>query len=535
MKQSKDKLILNDIECAFGGELQELNEIKSFQNISEQNFGFIFENDCVSSLIISTLHGALSKPLLELPKSIGGLEHLKDLRLIDCRELTSIPRSIGNLKNLNMLDCTGCRSLNTLPVELGFLKNLEHLNLTDCFSIKDLPSTLVNLKNLKSLTLRNCQTLTSLPPHLGDLTSLQVLDLENCRSLKKLPESIIDLPNLRILCLKSCNLLEGLPKDIGNLQTLNGLNFNGCSRITSIPESISKLFLITCLDLSYCYSLVELPDSIGTMINLNTITLKGCRELVSLPSSIGNLKNLRRLDLYACKNLEKLPDSIKKLINLVNLDISYCVMLSDFNSNSNLTIIKSQIGSMENPVVDNIYNIKPNPHFPDHELSPYSIKDYQEKIQSDYVNPWDTSDKIDHYLNQGVVLQDARIIAQFSILLKRDLIQTEIYTNLDENQDDMHWMFHYKINRDRRVIELHIHHTDTTYLTLFPKLLCSLDQLEVIRFPNNYIEKIPECVANLKALRAFDVSNFYRPSPIISESVRPFLESLEKYNEFYNF
>ena len=164
-----------------------------------------------------------------------------------------------------------------------------------------------------------------------------------------------------------------------------------------------------------------------------------------------------------------------------------------------------------------------------------AFKRYQEKVQTDLVNPWDKSEKIEHYINQGVILHDAKIMAQFSVLLKKDLILTNNTKKLDENRDDMHWMFHFKINRVGRVIELHIHHADTIFLTLFPKILCSLDQLEVIRFPNNSIEAIPECITNLKSLKILDVSNCGPPNPYIPESIKTYVESLEKFNKFYDF
>ena len=162
------------------------------------------------------------------------------------------------------------------------------------------------------------------------------------------------------------------------------------------------------------------------------------------------------------------------------------------------------------------------------------IKKYQEKIQSDYVNPWDKSEKIDHYMNQGVNLHDAKIMAHFSVFLRKDLILANIHTELYNTRDDMHSMFHYKINSDGRITELHIHHADTILLTLFPYILSSLDHLEVIRFPNNGIEFIPECITNLTRLKVLELSNFGFPNPIIPDSIRSFIESLEHFNDFYD-
>jgi hypothetical protein len=145
----------------------------------------------------------------------------------------------------------------------------------------------------------------------------------------------------------------------------------------------------------------------------------------------------------------------------------------------------------------------------------------------------DVSDKINHYVNHGVDLQDAKIMANFSFLLDKNLTLANDNTQIYDIRDDMHWMFHYKINNDGRITELHIHQTETIFLTLFPKILCSLDQLEIIRFPNNFIENVPECILNLKNLREFDVSNLDRQNPIIPDSIKSYIESLEKFNVFY--
>ena len=68
---------------------------------------------------------------------------------------------------------------------------------------------------------------------------------------------------------------------------------------------------------------------------------------------------------------------------------------------------------------------------------------------------------------------------------------------------------------------------------IIPEMLCSLDQLEVIRFPNNLIKKIPEWITKLKLLRVLDVSNVDQPNPFVPDSIKPFIESLESFNEFY--
>ena len=63
-----------------------------------------------------------------------------------------------------------------------------------------------------------------------------------------------------------------------------------------------------------------------------------------------------------------------------------------------------------------------------------------------------------------------------------------------------------------------------------------MEDIEVIRFPNNSIEVIPECVTKLKFLRVLDVSNntdLGFNDPLIPDSIRSFTQSLEVFNQFY--
>ncbi|MFX1234285.1 MAG: hypothetical protein ACFFBY_06940 [Promethearchaeota archaeon] len=94
-------------------------------------------------------------------------------------------------------------------------------------------------------------------------------------------------------------------------------------------------------------------------------------------------------------------------------------------------------------------------------------------------------------------------------------------------------MCDYKIDNEGNIIELHMHQAELIFMAIFPEQLCLLKSLEVIRFPNNVIEFIPECIMNLKFLRVLDVSNFEGPTALIPDSIRSFIESLESYNEFY--
>jgi len=157
----------------------------------------------------------------------------------------------------------------------------------------------------------------------------------------------------------------------------------------------------------------------------------------------------------------------------------------------------------------------------------------QEKIQNQQDLPKYAAKIIEKYINQGVIPLEAKILAHFSVLAEVELARAEIYTDLYDNIDDMHWMCNFKVNSDGHVIELYLHHTEEVFLTLLPKMLRSLEYLEVICFPNNLMKIIPEWITKLKLLRVLDVSNADQADPDIPNSIKSYIESLESFNEFY--
>lgn len=163
------------------------------------------------------------------------------------------------------------------------------------------------------------------------------------------------------------------------------------------------------------------------------------------------------------------------------------------------------------------------------------LRIYQEKVQNGI--PKDEArlynQITENYLNQGVIPEDAKVLAHFSVLIEGKLERAEIDENLYNDVDDMHRMYYFKVNYEGYVIELYLHHSEEVFLTLLPKMLCSLKYLEVICFPNNLMKKIPEWITNLKFLRVLDVNNVESANPEIPNSIKPFIESLESFNAFY--
>ena len=161
------------------------------------------------------------------------------------------------------------------------------------------------------------------------------------------------------------------------------------------------------------------------------------------------------------------------------------------------------------------------------------LREYQERIQNERELPKYASKIIDRLIEQGVIPSEAEVLAHFSVLVEVELDRAESYEKIPDDPDDMGRMCHFKVNNDGHMSELYLHYAEQYHLTLLPRMLCKLEHLEVICFPNNIIKPIPEWIINLKSLRVLDVSNDHRPNPEVLDSIKSFIESLESFNEFY--
>ena len=179
VSQSNDNLIIEEIKHTIG--------------IDRQQIGYISKQNRVTALELDMRLRSVDGATITLPESLGDLDQLEELELIEGWSLNAIPKSIGNLQKLKKLNCIGCRSLNTLPNSISSLKRLEHLDLSNCISLKQLPTEITKFSKLTRMILRDCQSLTFLPLNLGNLKYLEILDLTNCRSLKEIPERTLKM------------------------------------------------------------------------------------------------------------------------------------------------------------------------------------------------------------------------------------------------------------------------------------------------------------------------------------------------------
>jgi len=171
----------------------------------------------------------------------------------------------------------------------------------------------------------------------------------------------------------------------------------------------------------------------------------------------------------------------------------------------------------------------------DYDNDDIGLRIYQEKVQNEI--PKDEvklyNRLIEVYIDEGVISEDAKVLAHFSVLIEWGLDRAETDENLFDDVDDMHRMRYFRVNSEGHIIELYLHHSEGMFLTLLPKILCSLKYLEVIYFPNNLMKEIPEWITILKFLRVLDVRNGDQPNVYVPDSIKPFIASLESFNDFY--
>jgi len=172
----------------------------------------------------------------------------------------------------------------------------------------------------------------------------------------------------------------------------------------------------------------------------------------------------------------------------------------------------------------------------DDEDDDIGLRIYQEKVQKGIPKNEirDYNQYTEYYINHGVISEDAKVLAHFSILIEVSLDRAEIDEDIFvDAYNDMFSTHYFRVNSDGHIIEIYLHARDRYYLTILPQLLSRLKYLEVIFLPDNLIKEIPEWIKSFKFLRVLDISNGDQPNPIVPDSLKPFIESLKNFNEWY--
>ena len=165
-----------------------------------------------------------------LPSELGGLVHLRDLRIEGNEALTGpIPAELGNLLNLEGLSLGGNELTGSIPATLGNLTGLRDLSLWGHAWTAGAPA----------------------PAWLGALTNLEALDLGGHGLTGPIPADWRNLTRLHGLHLWGNSLTGTMPAWLGDLTDLRGLGLNDNRISGPIPPELGSLTRLETLDLGY--------------------------------------------------------------------------------------------------------------------------------------------------------------------------------------------------------------------------------------------------------------------------------------------
>ncbi|TKY50121.1 Phytosulfokine receptor 2 [Spatholobus suberectus] len=184
----------------------------------------------------------------EIPKCIGSLGQLIELKLALNELVGSIPRTLANLSKLQNLDLRENNNLVANDIEwLPHLFNLRYLGLSyiDLSRAIDWPSSISKIfPYLLELYLNNCELPQVNPkfvPHMNSSTSLQVLSLSGNELNFSILSWVLNGSKVLIGLGFASNSLRSVPDSIANMISLQYLDLSDNELDGSIMKSFQTL------------------------------------------------------------------------------------------------------------------------------------------------------------------------------------------------------------------------------------------------------------------------------------------------------
>ncbi|XP_040367319.1 receptor-like protein EIX1 [Rosa chinensis] len=334
-------------------------------HVTSLDFSFNYDPYLYSAEV--PLSGEISPSLLELRY----LNYL-DLSYIDFGE-NMIPKFIGSLSPLKELKLAGANFSGPVSPQLGNLSNLHTLDLSfNDFEGMMIPKFIGSLSQLKELKLADANFSGPVPPQLGNLSNLHTLDLSfNDFEGMMIPKFIGSLSQLKELKLADTNFSGPVPPQLGNLSNLHTLDLSSNDfEGMMIPKFIGSLSQLKELKLAEANFSGPVPPQLGNFSNLHTLDLSRNEyvhsenlEWLSHLSSLRYL-NMSYLDLSKVVNW---PLSLSKLTLLTELQLSECNLpdvnlrsLSFINSSTSLQILDLSYNSLNCSIFYWIANVSNN-------------------------------------------------------------------------------------------------------------------------------------------------------------------------------
>ncbi|KAM5573196.1 hypothetical protein ABKV19_012969 [Rosa sericea] len=323
-------------------------------HVTSLDFSFSYDPYLNSTEV--PLRGEISPSLLELrylnyldlsfndfggmiiPKFIGSLSQLKELKLAQANFSGPVPPQLGNLSNLHTLDLSNSYDLirnYVLRSEnlewLSHLSSLRYLNMSylDLSEAVNWPQSLSKLTLLTELQLSSCNlsdvNLRSLP-FINSSTSLQVLHLSGNFLNSSIFYWIANVSSNFVHIDLSSNKLEGpIPDVFKSMLSLASLDLSFNQLEGGIPKGFQNLCSLESLTLYYNQLSENIEDSVKTLScaenTLETLDLGANGFWGSWPD-LKRFSKLRKLYLDSNQVNGSLPESVGQLSSLETLFLS---------------------------------------------------------------------------------------------------------------------------------------------------------------------------------------------------------------------
>ncbi|KAK9927781.1 hypothetical protein M0R45_024947 [Rubus argutus] len=267
-----------------------------------------------------------------IPKFIGSLSQLKELKLAGANFSGPIPPQFGNLSNLHTLDLSYNYDVSFKNLEwLSHISSLRYLNMSGLnFSeVVNWPHSLSKLPSLIELQLFECYlpdvNLRSLL-FINSSTSLQVLDLSENALNSSILHWIANVSSNFVKIDLWGNMLQGpIPDVFFNMVSLVSLDLSDNHFEGGLPKFFQNFCRLESLSLGHNQFSENIEDFVKTLScaqnTLERLYLSGNQFGGSWPDLTGFSK-LRWLHLSYNQLNGSVPESLGQLSSLKDLDLS---------------------------------------------------------------------------------------------------------------------------------------------------------------------------------------------------------------------